>query len=71
MLDLWFGLDASGFDRAGQSFAYISFQVFIRAGEFGPVFGPFLMIMYACLSNTLLLTGTSSFHRNVSEYLIQ
>ncbi|KAF9223997.1 hypothetical protein BS17DRAFT_808316 [Gyrodon lividus] len=41
MLDLWFGLDASGFDRAG---------------EFDLIFGPILMIMYACLSNTLLLT---------------
>ncbi|KAG6334595.1 hypothetical protein ID866_4489 [Astraeus odoratus] len=41
MLDLWFGLDASGFDRAA---------------EFDVVFGPILMIMYACLSNTLLLT---------------
>ncbi|KAF9240653.1 hypothetical protein BU15DRAFT_73884 [Melanogaster broomeanus] len=41
MLDLWFGLDASGFDRAG---------------EFDVVFGPMLMIMYACMSNTLLLT---------------
>ncbi|KAF8141534.1 hypothetical protein EV363DRAFT_1466458 [Boletus edulis] len=41
MLDLWFGLDASGFDRAG---------------EFDPVIGPILMITYACLSNTLLLT---------------
>ncbi|KAH7890816.1 hypothetical protein F5I97DRAFT_1838990 [Phlebopus sp. FC_14] len=41
MLDLWFGLDASGFDRAF---------------EFDVVFGPILMIMYACLSNTLLLT---------------
>ncbi|KAH0836725.1 hypothetical protein J3R83DRAFT_8454 [Lanmaoa asiatica] len=47
MLDLWFGLDASGFDRAG---------------EFDPVFGPILMIMYACLSNTLLLTGTWTFY---------
>ncbi|KAI6126399.1 hypothetical protein EV401DRAFT_2055309 [Pisolithus croceorrhizus] len=43
MLDLWFGLDASGFDRAF---------------EFDAVFGPILMITYACLSNTLLLTGT-------------
>ncbi|KAI6023901.1 hypothetical protein BKA83DRAFT_4265794 [Pisolithus microcarpus] len=43
MLDLWFGLDASGFDRAF---------------EFDVVFGPILMITYACLSNTLLLTGT-------------
>ncbi|KAI0644236.1 hypothetical protein C8Q79DRAFT_974910 [Trametes meyenii] len=42
MLDLWFGLDASGFDNASR---------------FHPVFGPFLMITYACLSNTLLLTG--------------
>ncbi|KAH7926026.1 hypothetical protein BV22DRAFT_1009996 [Leucogyrophana mollusca] len=41
MLDLWFGLDASGFDRAF---------------EFDSVFGPVLMITYACLSNTLLLT---------------
>ncbi|KAH9847576.1 hypothetical protein C2E23DRAFT_847890 [Lenzites betulinus] len=41
MLDLWFGLDASGFDNAT---------------KFHPVFGPFLMITYACLSNTLLLT---------------
>lgn len=41
MLDLWFGLDASGFDRAS---------------EFDVVFGPILMITYACLSNTLLLT---------------
>ncbi|KAJ6518806.1 receptor-activated Ca2+-permeable cation channel [Mycena sanguinolenta] len=41
MLDLWFGLDASGFDRAGQ---------------FHPSFGPILMVTYACLSNTLLLT---------------
>ncbi|RDB20824.1 Calcium channel YVC1 [Hypsizygus marmoreus] len=41
MLDLWFGLDASGFDRATQ---------------FHPIFGPVLMVTYACLSNTLLLT---------------
>ncbi|KAK7012208.1 hypothetical protein R3P38DRAFT_3019877 [Favolaschia claudopus] len=41
MLDLWFGLDASGFDNASQ---------------FDPIFGPVLMITYACLSNTLLLT---------------
>ncbi|KAF8216497.1 hypothetical protein K438DRAFT_2007356 [Mycena galopus ATCC 62051] len=41
MLDLWFGLDASGFDRAN---------------EFHPTFGPVLMVTYACLSNTLLLT---------------
>ncbi|KAG7444990.1 uncharacterized protein BT62DRAFT_933403 [Guyanagaster necrorhizus] len=41
MLDLWFGLDASGFDRATQ---------------FHRVIGPVLMVTYACLSNTLLLT---------------
>ncbi|KII87361.1 hypothetical protein PLICRDRAFT_42989 [Plicaturopsis crispa FD-325 SS-3] len=41
MLDLWFGLDASGFDKATQ---------------FHGVFGPILMVTYACLSNTLLLT---------------
>ncbi|TFK29652.1 hypothetical protein FA15DRAFT_663807 [Coprinopsis marcescibilis] len=41
MLDLWFGLDASGFDNAT---------------KFHPVLGPILMVTYACLSNTLLLT---------------
>ncbi|KAK7061015.1 hypothetical protein VNI00_000750 [Paramarasmius palmivorus] len=41
MLDLWFGLDASGFDHST---------------EFHHFFGPILMVTYACLSNTLLLT---------------
>jgi len=41
MLDLWFGLDASGFENAT---------------KFHPVFGPVMMVAYACLSNTLLLT---------------
>ncbi|KAJ7224298.1 hypothetical protein GGX14DRAFT_351429, partial [Mycena pura] len=42
MLDLFFGLDATGFDRST---------------DFHPIFGPVLMVTYACLSNTLLLTG--------------
>lgn len=41
MLDIWFGLDASGFDKSS---------------SFHPFFGPILMVIYACLSNTLLLT---------------
>ncbi|KAL1747848.1 hypothetical protein HDZ31DRAFT_30933 [Schizophyllum fasciatum] len=41
MLDIWFGLDASGFEKAS---------------DFHPYFGPVLMVTYACLSNTLLLT---------------
>ncbi|KIJ55272.1 hypothetical protein M422DRAFT_23881 [Sphaerobolus stellatus SS14] len=41
MIDLFFGLDASGFDRSSM---------------FHPVFGPVLMVSFACLSNTLLLT---------------
>uniref|UniRef100_A0A0W0FZM0 Putative receptor-activated Ca2+permeable cation channel n=1 Tax=Moniliophthora roreri TaxID=221103 RepID=A0A0W0FZM0_MONRR len=41
MLDLWFGLDASGFDHST---------------EFHHFLGPILMVTYACLSNTLLLT---------------
>ncbi|KAF6761717.1 receptor-activated Ca2+-permeable cation channel [Ephemerocybe angulata] len=41
MLDLWFGLDASGFQNATR---------------FHPTLGPVLMVIYACLSNTLLLT---------------
>ncbi|EJU03811.1 hypothetical protein DACRYDRAFT_21243 [Dacryopinax primogenitus] len=41
MLDIWFGLDATGFDKSS---------------SFHPVFGPILIVFYACLSNTLLLT---------------
>ncbi|KAG6813886.1 hypothetical protein H0H92_006293 [Tricholoma furcatifolium] len=41
MLDIWFGLDASGFHQSA---------------DFHPVFGPILIVTYACLSNTLLLT---------------
>ncbi|KAG8904106.1 hypothetical protein FRB99_002225 [Tulasnella sp. 403] len=41
MIDLYFGLDARGFDRAT---------------SFHPIFGPVLMVVYTCLSNTLLIT---------------
>lgn len=41
MADLWFGLDAAGF---------------ILSSSFHKYFGPLLMVSYACLSNTLLLT---------------
>ena len=60
MLDLWFGLDASGFDKASaprQIRAILTFFMSL-AGRFHPLFGPVLMVTYACLSNTLLLTGT-------------
>ncbi|KAG5717438.1 hypothetical protein E4T56_gene7242 [Termitomyces sp. T112] len=41
MLYLWFGLDATGFSNAE---------------NFHQFFGPILLVTYACLSNTLLLT---------------
>ncbi|KAG6860882.1 hypothetical protein C0995_006437 [Termitomyces sp. Mi166 len=41
MLYLWFGLDAGGF---------------VNAHKFHDFFGPILLVTYACLSNTLLLT---------------
>ncbi|PVF92813.1 hypothetical protein CPB86DRAFT_809214 [Serendipita vermifera] len=41
MLDLYFGLDATGFEKST---------------TFHPIFGPVLMVTFACLSNTLLLT---------------
>ncbi|KZV94556.1 hypothetical protein EXIGLDRAFT_766972 [Exidia glandulosa HHB12029] len=41
MLDLWFGLDATGFQLST---------------TFHPIFGPILFVVYAALSNTLLLT---------------
>ncbi len=57
MLDLFFGLDASGFDRACK---LIPLDIFpcLRSflASFHPFFGPILTVTYACLSNTLLLT---------------
>ncbi|KAH9074723.1 hypothetical protein EDB83DRAFT_2218747 [Lactarius deliciosus] len=41
MVDIWFGLDAAGFEKAP---------------DFNKTIGPILMVTYACLSNTLLLT---------------
>jgi len=41
MINIWFGLDAAGFEKAR---------------DFDRIIGPFLMVTYACLSNTLLLT---------------
>jgi hypothetical protein len=37
------------------------------AAEFDKFFGPVLMVTYACLSNTLLLTGMSSYCNNYSS----
>jgi hypothetical protein len=34
------------------------------AADFDKFFGPVLMVTYACLSNTLLLTGMSSYCDN-------
>ena len=59
MLDLWFGLDASGFDKASKfphPLLQQTFHAYVLA-TFHPVFGPVLMVTYACLSNTLLLTS--------------
>ncbi|KZT59024.1 hypothetical protein CALCODRAFT_523414 [Calocera cornea HHB12733] len=52
MLDIWFGLDATGFDKST---------------SFHPVFGPILMVIYACLSNTLLLTGITHWPQILSN----
>lgn len=44
------------------SFLMLSFNYeFILLVEFDFIFGPILMVTYACLSNTLLLTGEMAF----------
>ena len=60
MLDIWFGLDASGFEKASGSTVWAleaNMKTDEHAANFHPYFGPVLMVTYACLSNTLLLTG--------------
>ena len=63
MLDLYFGLDASGFEKSSglDSCTCTVTQTvdnFPPAAEFHNFLGPVMMVTYACLSNTLLLTGT-------------
>ena len=45
---------------SGQSVDTFTFSIPLAA-EFDKFFGPVLMVTYACLSNTLLLTGVSSY----------
>ena len=59
MIDIWFGLDAAGFEKARALISEIYTVPYSLAADFDPTFGPILMVTYACLSNTLLLTGMS------------
>lgn len=57
LLEVYFGLDASGFESARK----LSISQLRRSSSFGvddfhPFLGPMLMVSYALLSNTLLLT---------------
>ena len=44
-------------DQVRRSTVDILLPLTILQAEFHPIFGPVLMVTYACLSNTLLLTG--------------
>jgi hypothetical protein len=60
MVDIWFGLDAAGFEKARELVPETLYAVpYFLAADFDRTFGPILMVTYACLSNTLLLTGMS------------
>ena len=59
MIDIWFGLDAAGFEKARELTVDTSTFLSPLAADFDKFFGPVLMVTYACLSNTLLLTGMS------------
>jgi len=62
MLDLYFGLDASGFEKSSvpphlRMHHDTMLTVSTLAAKFHDYLGPIIMVTYACLSNTLLLTG--------------
>jgi hypothetical protein len=59
MIDIWFGLDAAGFEKARELASEIYVVSYSLAAYFDKTLGPILMVTYACLSNTLLLTGMS------------
>ncbi|KAG9313053.1 hypothetical protein JVU11DRAFT_6493 [Chiua virens] len=50
---------------------WVSLESFTQAAEFDPIFGPILMITYACLSNTLLLTVLVSILSNTFARISQ
>ena len=43
--------------RVCQGPSFLKHKLMQLAAKFHPIFGPILMVTYACLSNTLLLTG--------------
>jgi hypothetical protein len=57
MLDLYFGLDATGFERATTFHPVFGRHLHVCLNRIDQNLGPFLMVTFACLSNTLLLTG--------------
>jgi hypothetical protein len=61
MINIWFGLDAGGFEKARELISEIYTGSYSLAADFDRIFGPILMVTYACLSNTLLLTGMSPY----------
>lgn len=50
MVQVWFGSTSLSFSQAS---------------SFHPVFGPFLMTVFAALSNTMLLTSKFEWHKSV------
>jgi hypothetical protein len=60
MIDIWFGLDATAFEKAREWTVGACAVAYSLVAEFDKTFGPILLVTYACLSNTLLLTGASA-----------
>ena len=52
-------------ERATSMFVLI--RILTSSAKFHPFLGPLLMITYACLSNTLLLTGALSQYASLDE----
>ena len=71
MLDLFFGLDATGFANSSMCtnlFCIVAFGLdnLHSIALYHPTFGPALMVVFACLSNTLLVTGTWRYENYVA-----
>jgi hypothetical protein len=57
MVNIWFGLDSTGFDISSTSLPYFARTLMAEIeASFHPYLGPVIFFVFACLANTLFIT---------------
>jgi hypothetical protein len=56
MVNIWFGLDSTGFDISSMSPPSHVSSIAEIVAQFHPYLGPVIFFVFACLANTLFIT---------------